>query len=510
MEPLLSILSKNSKTEIGKRWNFEGISSIEAFQQQVPLTDYNVYKPYIDRIAEHGEQHLLTSDAVIQFAPSSGTTGEMKLIPVPGIKSMPGPSASDRVLMLTSLPDDRSHTTPSGIYIQAVLVRMLQQLFKTYPNSYAAPPEAYDISSIPVALYIQLVFGLRDVSINVIRSTFIPVFVSALTELMLKWPQMVRDIETGQLDPSLPITVDERVVLEKLLGGPDPDQASRLREIFSQAEKSKFKDVIPAIWPNLKVVKCLCSGNLRCFIPTVRHYIGSDIHILSYMYGCSEFGICGLPVRPLTETSLFHLAPGNFYEFIPLDKSQEDQPKTLLPSEIEAGRIYELVVTTPMGFYRYRNGDYIKVVEQGEGGPLIDFHGRRAMTLNLREHILFAANIEEAMSVLTKATASRVDYCVSVDEKTYSKYIVWLECEGLSCGIDKELDESLQNVDETYKYDREHDKVDQLIVVRVKAGTFSKILAFMKSNTVSIEAQLKIPRIVVHDRIRTILTEGEL
>ena len=510
MEPLLSILSKNSETEIGKRWNFAGISSVESFQQQVPLTDYDVYRPYIDRIAEHGEQNLLTSDAVIQFAPSSGTTGKMKLIPIADIKIMPSLSAGDRELVLTSLPDDRSHATPSGIYIQAVLVGMLRHLFKTYPNSYAAPAEAYDISSIPVALYIQLVFGLRDVSVNVIRSSYIPVFVSALTELMLKWPQMVSNIETGQLDPSLPITVDERAVLEKLLSGPDPDRANRLREIFSQAEKSRFKDVVPAIWPNLKVVKCLCSGNLKCFIPTVRHYIGSDIHLLSYMYGCSEFGICGLPARPLTETSLFRLAPGKFYEFIPLDRSQESQPKTLLPSEVEVGGVYELVVTASSGFYRCRNGDFIKVMEQGEGGPLIDFYGRKAMMLNLREHVLFEANIEEAMSVLTKATASRVDYCVSVDERTHSRYMVWLECEGLNCDIDKELDESLQSVDETYKYDREHDKVNQLIVARVKSGTFSKILGFMKSNTISIEAQLKIPRVVTHDAIKTILREGLL
>ena len=60
------MLSKNSDTEIGKKWKFGGISSLKQFQEQVPLISYEVFKPYIDRIADHGEQNLLTNCTIVQ------------------------------------------------------------------------------------------------------------------------------------------------------------------------------------------------------------------------------------------------------------------------------------------------------------------------------------------------------------------------------------------------------------------------------------------------------------
>ena len=61
---------------------------------------------------------------------------------------------------------------------------------------------------------------------------------------------------------------------------------------------------------------------------------------------------------------------------------------------------------------------------------------------------------------------------------------MWVECNHCSDvrdNLDTFLDKYLQNVDETYKYDRQHDKIEQLKVILLKIGTFSKILDFMKS-----------------------------
>ena len=230
------------------------------------------------------------------------------------------------------------------------------------------------------------------------------------------------------------------------------------------------------------------------------------------MHACSEAGVLGLAIRPSGKTSVFRLAPQNLYEFIPPSESSKEQPKTLQPSEVDVGGIYEMVITTSTGFYRYRNGDFIKVIEQGENGPLFDFHGRRKMTLQLRDHILFEANMEEAMTVYTKTTHPIVYYTVSIDEATYSRYQVWLECEEVREGIDSVLDEALQHVDETYKYDRNHEKLDQLIMSQVKPDIFAKIMVYLKSNTIATETQLKIPRMVFDDeaghKIRTFLRKN--
>merc|ERR1711934_359227 len=50
-----------------------------------------------------------------------------------------------------------------------------------------------------------------------------------------------------------------------------------------------------------------------------------------------------------------------FYEFIEEENISKEQPETLLISELEVGKNYELVLTTASGFYRYRVGDVITV-----------------------------------------------------------------------------------------------------------------------------------------------------
>lgn len=51
-EILLKIIHSNINTEIGKKYNFKNINSIEAFKKNFPLTDYSFYEEYIKRMTE--------------------------------------------------------------------------------------------------------------------------------------------------------------------------------------------------------------------------------------------------------------------------------------------------------------------------------------------------------------------------------------------------------------------------------------------------------------------------
>ena len=56
--------------------------------------------------------------------------------------------------------------------------------------------------------------------------------------------------------------------------------------------------------------------------------------------------------------------------------SQKENPATLLIDEVKQGQSYELVLTTPGGLYRYRNGDVVEVVGFHEKCPVIQFKYR--------------------------------------------------------------------------------------------------------------------------------------
>ena len=46
----LSLMSQAQVTEFGKEHNFNQINSHEEFKQAVPIRDYELFKPYIEKI----------------------------------------------------------------------------------------------------------------------------------------------------------------------------------------------------------------------------------------------------------------------------------------------------------------------------------------------------------------------------------------------------------------------------------------------------------------------------
>ena len=77
------LLNTARNTEIGKKYDFESITSEEEFKRRVPVQNYDEIKDYIDRLLK-GEQNLLWPSEVKWFAKSSGTTSDKsKFIPLP-------------------------------------------------------------------------------------------------------------------------------------------------------------------------------------------------------------------------------------------------------------------------------------------------------------------------------------------------------------------------------------------------------------------------------------------
>src|SRR5436853_2897558 len=81
-EKLMKFLIKCAKqTEFGKDHGFDKIESYEDFKKQIPVRDYEQYKPYIEKI-KSGKQHVLWKGKPIYFAKTSGTTSGVKYIPI--------------------------------------------------------------------------------------------------------------------------------------------------------------------------------------------------------------------------------------------------------------------------------------------------------------------------------------------------------------------------------------------------------------------------------------------
>ena len=81
-ENLNYLLKTSSETVFGKQYDFQSCTSIEEFQNRIPLANYDSLKPYIDRQI-NGEENILWPGKTSWFAKSSGTTtNREKLLPI--------------------------------------------------------------------------------------------------------------------------------------------------------------------------------------------------------------------------------------------------------------------------------------------------------------------------------------------------------------------------------------------------------------------------------------------
>ena len=78
---LLKILIRNANTEFGRRHGFLSVKNPADFKKAVPARAWADFEPMMNRMVE-GEKNILTSEDIVFFARTSGTTGAPKLIPV--------------------------------------------------------------------------------------------------------------------------------------------------------------------------------------------------------------------------------------------------------------------------------------------------------------------------------------------------------------------------------------------------------------------------------------------
>src|SRR5215471_3898950 len=77
---LKRILSENADSEFGREHHFAAVDSAALYQRLVPLRSYEEFQPYLERMAD-GRPQILTTQRVLQFGLTSGSTRASKLVP---------------------------------------------------------------------------------------------------------------------------------------------------------------------------------------------------------------------------------------------------------------------------------------------------------------------------------------------------------------------------------------------------------------------------------------------
>ena len=526
---LMRILNLQKDTEYGKKYNFSAMQSTADFRKKHSLTTYEDYRSIFEKIGNTGDFNKLLADPIILFQETAGTTGPTKLIPRTKRLFSTFQKAVQAVFKIIDsyYLKEKPHAancrglafanaqplkfTPSGIPLgtgtsgglkQSKFVQNLLRL------KYTSPPTVVLISDYKIAYYCHWLFGLLEPDLGYIAANFASNVLQALQTLETMWPQLIHDIQVGQIDESLGLDASIREELQSCLQ-PNPARAETLKDEFEQG----FEGILSRIWPQLTYIQCVTTGSMQLYQQNLQFYAG-DIPIYSPGYGASESWV-GVNLEPEKQPPGYVITPhAAFFEFIPAGEIDADTPTTLDLTSLSVGESYEIVVTTVAGLYRYRLGDVVKCIGYYNQSPIIEFLYRQGSLLNfyyekVTENTVLAA-LTEAIKILGN-DCQIVDYTTRMEFAQQPwRYVIYVEVSQIfetlpdlkQCQV--KMEQLICDMNKTYLELRQANSIGLLEFKLVKNGAFERLKNQIILQGAS-ETQFKMPRLVKNSTLTDFL-----
>ncbi len=451
-------LIKTAKdTEWGKKYDYKSIKSVEEYQNRVPVNTYEDLFPYIDRLRKGGK-NILWPEEIKWYAKSSGTTaGKSKFIPVSEstIEECHFKGGKDVLtLYLNNNPD-------SEIFDGKGLLMGGSSNIQEVNNSsyYEGDLSAILIQNMPY--WAQL---MRTPSLAI--------------AMMDEWESKIKLMAESTLDHNV----------TNISGVP-----SWTLVLLRKVLELSGKNVISEVWPNLEVF--FHGGvSITPYMNEYRRIIGNDKMKYYETYNASE-GFFGIQDLPHSKEMLLMLDYGIFYEFIPFEELENENPKALQLHQVELNKNYALIITTNSGLWRYKIGDTVMFTSLSP--YRIKITGRTKNFINVVGEELIIDNADKALSIASAKTGATVaDYTAAPlfenDAIRHEWLIEFVKEPGDFEFFCETFDTALKSLNSDYEAKRYHNMVLMPPLIRkVARGTFYKWLK--KQNKLG--GQHKVPRL---------------
>ena len=500
---LLELVKRNKDTVYGREHGFGEIATIEDFKSRVPLNTYETLTPYIDRTFG-GEANVLTADAPVMFATTSGTTGRAKYIPVtPSYLSEYSHGVHVHLYrmftdfgdvlegkILVSSSSDEEGVSDGGLAFGAISGYLARKQPGAIKRFYALPYELSKVKEVESKYYLTLRYGAaEDVRLLVTPN---PSSLLLLAEKLRLWgPALARDIRAGTVDPAYVPEGSPKGLTAGLRA--DPARADELEAIIE-----RDGELTPsAVWPNLRLVSCWKGGTMPLYLRKLPEVFG-DVPVRDLGYMASE----GRGATPLVNSGAAGVlnVTSHFFEFIPEEDRDEPNPRILTCDQLESNREYYIYFTTSAGLYRYDINDVVRVVDWYRNTPVIQFVRKGQGMTSITGEKLTESQVTGALLGAVESGGFDVRHftaCVQWGEPP--RYALYAElgdemtterCRDFVRAIDRSLCE--QNIE--YEAKRESQRLGAPVLKRVAPGTYQALRQKRVAEGAP-ESQVKIPQL---------------
>lgn len=455
-EILTQLIDKFKNTQYATDYGLSAIKSRFDYRNEVPQVQYEELAPYVQKAME-GAENQLYPGKVSWFAKSSGTTNDRsKYIPITEdilFENHVAASWDAMSILYSNRPDAKNFEGKNLI--------MGGSLKQEKGNIITGDVSAILLNNMP----------------KVGRPFYTPDFGTAL---MSDWEEKIEKMAE--------ITSKENVVM---FAGVPTWTIVLFNKILEITGKSNMREV----WPDAKTY---FHGGVG-FHPYERQFreFFPDNELEYYeVYNASE-GYFAVQDRNNERGMLLLLDNDIYYEFIPVEQSQDISPDILTLSEVEINKDYCIVITTSSGLWRYLPGDVVRFVTTRPYRILVS--GRTKHYINVFGEEVMVHNTDTALKLTCeKLKASVSDYTVApifMNNEGKGGHEWWIEFSSAPDSYEKfadELDKALRSVNADYDAKRYKDiALQPLRLNSVPKGTFADWLRHKQK----IGGQSKIPRL---------------
>lgn len=312
------ITRKAANTAFGKDHYLKDVNTYQEFKEAVPIGDYEVLRPYVDRIKE-GEPDVLWPGLPSYFAKTSGTTSGTKYIPITK-ESVPNHINSARNALLNYV-----YNSGNSKFLDGNLIFLSGSPIMTKTSG----------------IHTGRLSGIVNHHVpGYLRSNQMP---SYETNCIEDWESKVDQIveETYQKNMTLISGIPPWVQM----------YFDRLTQKTGKLIKDLFPDFSLFVYGgvNFEPYKAKLFESIGKTIDSIETYPASE-GFIAYQDTLDQQGL------------LLLLNTGIFFEFIPADEYFDDNPTRLSIEEVKTGVNYALIINSNAGLWGYSIGDTIQFV----------------------------------------------------------------------------------------------------------------------------------------------------
>ena len=461
------LIKTGTKTQFGKDHGFGDIKTYEDFVKQVPVRDYEAFKPYIEKIKE-GKHNILWKGLPIYFAKTSGTTSGVKYIPI----------------TKDSIPN----------HINTARNALLCYMAET-GNTKFADGKLIFLSGSPV---LERIGGIPTGRLSGIVNHHVPKYLRA-NQLPSYETNCLEDWEQ-KLDKIVEETIDQNMTL---ISGIPPWMQMYFDRLIEKSGKK-----IGELFPNFSVM--VQGGvNYEPYKAKLTESIGRSIDTIE-LFPASE-GFFAFQDSQSAPGMLLNTCSGIFYEFIPVAEINNEHPTRLTLKDVKAGENYALIITSNAGLWAYNLGDTVKFISTDPYRIMVSGRTKHYISA-FGEHVI----VEEVEAAMLKATAEEnihireftvAPFITQDAGKSYHEWFIEFENMPVNMEVfEKKIDDNLRAKNVYYDDLVGGNILQQLKITPIKKNGF---VDYMKSIG-KLGGQNKVPRLGNDRKIAEGLKEFQL